>query len=63
MIGKWQTHELPEYPTPEQIKEIWEAYKSGKQGAIEEVLRRRSEERQAQTSQPEDGTGPDAPQK
>jgi len=35
-----------EYPTPEQMNEAWEAYKSGKPGAIAEVLRKRKKERQ-----------------
>ncbi len=60
---KIEMQELPEYRTPEQIEEIWGAYKSGKQGAIEKVLRKGSEERQAQSSQPEEGTEPEAPQK
>lgn len=34
------------YPTQEQMNEAWEAYKSGKPGAIAEVLRKRGEERQ-----------------
>jgi hypothetical protein len=34
-----------DYPTEAQMKEIWDSYKSGKPGAIAEVLRRRREER------------------
>ena len=35
-----------EYPTQEQMKEIWDAYKTGKPGAIAEVLRKRQQERE-----------------
>jgi hypothetical protein len=34
-----------EYPTEQQMREVYEAYKSGKPGAIAEVLRKRQEER------------------
>jgi hypothetical protein len=35
-----------DYPTEDQIREIYEAYKSKKPGAIAEVLRRRKQERE-----------------
>lgn len=41
-----------EYPTHEQMKEFWDAYKSGKKGAIAEVLRKRSEERKQEKENP-----------
>jgi hypothetical protein len=50
-----QSQELPEYPTPEQIKELYEAYKTGKPGAIAEVLRRRREAGET-AARPEDAT-------
>lgn len=34
-----------EYPTEAQMREMWDAYESGKPGAMAEVLRRRREER------------------
>lgn len=46
-----------EYPTEEQMNEMWDAYKSGKPGSMEEVLRKRREERKAGAQ----GEGPGAP--
>ena len=34
-----------DYPTTEQMREMYEAYKSGTPGAIAEVLRKRQQER------------------
>ena len=39
-----------DYPTEEQIKETWDAYKSGKPGAMAEILRKRREEREARAT-------------
>ena len=35
-----------EYPTKEQMREVYEAYKSKNPGAIAEVLRKRQQERE-----------------
>lgn len=43
--GNMGTDLKSDYPTEEQMREMYEAYKSGKPGAIEEVLRKRQQER------------------
>ena len=35
-----------DYPTEQQMREVYEAYQSGKPGAIAEVLRKRQQERE-----------------
>jgi hypothetical protein len=46
-----------EYPTTEQMREMYEAWKSKKPGAIEEVLRKRQQERkEAQAKNAKDGS-------
>jgi DNA-binding GntR family transcriptional regulator len=40
-----------DYPTHEQMKEIWEAYKSGRPSAFADVLRKRQEEQRKITEE------------
>jgi len=46
MCPERETMSEHEYPTTEQMREVYMAYKSGKPGAIAEVLRKRQQERE-----------------
>jgi hypothetical protein len=45
-----------DYPTEQQIREMYEAYESGRPGAIAEVLRNRKREREESRAESAEGT-------